>query len=83
MYGRHFEEKFSTVVTGMLCSDNLCQPSCAISGRCASNSGVTVNSSVMIGAGPFSRLSSSEASYPAIAICIVTHSVNSTASAEP
>ena len=59
------------------------QPSRAISGRLRSISAVTVNSSFMIGAGPFSRASSSAASQPAIAISRDTFSVNATDFGEP
>ena len=59
------------------------QPSRAISGRLRSISLVTVNSSFMIGAGPFSRASSSAASQPASAISRDTSSVNCTDSGEP
>ena len=55
----------------------------AISGRLRSISLVTVNSSFMIGAGPFSRASSSAASQPATAISRETSSVNCTESGEP
>ncbi len=44
---------------------------------------MTVNSSFMIGAGPFSRDSSSAASQPATAISRETSSVNFTESGEP
>ena len=54
------------------------QPSRAISGRLRSISAVTANSSSMIGAGPFSRASSSAASQPAIAISRETFCVNAT-----
>ena len=59
------------------------QPSRAISGRLRSIARVTVNSSFMIGAGPFSRASSTPASQPAIAISRDTLSVNATDSGEP
>ena len=59
------------------------QPSFTISGRLRSISRVTVNSSFMIGAGPFSRASSSPASQPATAISRDTFSVNSTDFFEP
>ena len=52
-------------------------------GRLRSISLVTVNSSFMIGAGPFSRASSSAASQPATAISRETSSVNCTDSGEP
>ena len=55
----------------------------AISGRLRSISAVTVNSSFMIGAGPFSRASSSAASQPAIAISRDTFCVNATDFVEP
>lgn len=59
------------------------QPSAAISGRLRSIAFVTSNSSVMIGAGPFSRDRSSAASQPATAISRAMSSVNFTESAEP
>jgi hypothetical protein len=54
-----------------------------MSGRLRSISLVTMNSSFMIGAGPFSRASSKAASQPATAISRETSSVNLTDSGEP
>jgi hypothetical protein len=54
-----------------------------ISGRLRSISRVTVNSSFMIGAGPFSRASSSAASHPATAISRDTFCVKATDFFEP
>ncbi len=59
------------------------QPSSAISGRLRSISFVTVNFSVMIGAGPFSRARSRAASQPATAISRATFPVKATDSFEP
>ncbi len=59
------------------------QPSFVISGRLRSISAVTVNSSFMMGAGPFSFARSSAASQPATAISRETSSVNFTESSAP
>src|SRR6202035_5536736 len=59
------------------------QPSFTISGRLRSMARVTVNSSFMIGAGPFSRARSRAASQPATAISRDTFWVKATDFFEP